>query len=680
MTRKRIAWRLAGILAGLLLLVVVSGVYVAQSGWFYEKVRQWMVGTVETATGGRVEVGSFNFDWKRLRAEVKEFVIHGTEPAGKPPLFRAASVTLGLKLVSVLKQDVDIQSLDVLSPRVYLIIDSDGRTNVPAPKLKAPKGKPENGRSTMESILKLAVGRFSLQQGTFEVETRGRTPFDARGQNLNANLSYDRTGPRYRGGIAVQPLAITWSDYAPVPFAVELAVTLEKNRIGLDSAKLSTGGTHVELSGAVEDLSAPHAKLRYDARVSLADVGRIFRVDELNRGAAQVGGEAVWTPSGGVSLSGNLHATGVEFRDPSLHLADFRADGAVTAGVHGVDATGLRLSGSYLYADRRAPVEGHISGVGVRGKNVDLRGIELAVMGGSFRGDASVRQLDRYEVNGEVSGIEARRVVAMYSPETLPWDARAFGPVHLEGSFLRSQELRATANLTIAPALAGDPVRGQVTAAYEVRSGILDLGRSTLTLPHSRADFSGAYGRELQVHMETRDLNDILPAVSRNAANLPLKLRNGAAIFDGTVTGKLESPHIAGHVSATDFSYAGESVDSLEADVAVSAENLRMQNASVARGSLRAQFQGTVGLSEWEAPDSSSIAVSGSIRDAPLADLVVVLHSKVAGCPARLAARPRLTEPSAVRESRPMSKSSKGRFKTNSSTVWPPMWPTAETP
>jgi len=32
------------------------------------------------------------------------------------------------------------------------------------------------------------------------------------------------------------------------------------------------------------------------------------------------------------------------------------------------------------------------------------------------------------------------------------------------------------------------------------------LGRSAVTLPHSRVEFSGAIGRELRVHLETRDL------------------------------------------------------------------------------------------------------------------------------------------------------------------------------
>ena len=38
-------------------------------------------------------------------------------------------------------------------------------------------------------------------------------------------------------------------------------------------------------------------------------------------------------------------------------------------------------------------------------------------------------------------------------------------------------------------------------------------------------------------------------------------------IFDGSVTGSLSVPHIAGHVRATNFTYSQETLDSLEADV-----------------------------------------------------------------------------------------------------------------
>ncbi|HEY1340016.1 MAG TPA: hypothetical protein VGF59_21030 [Bryobacteraceae bacterium] len=201
MRRRRLFRRILLALAGLAAIVAVLAFFTLRSQWFYEKVRQRIVSTVETATGGRVEIGSFQFDWRQLRAEVKSFVIHGTEPSDKPPVLRAGSVVVGLKIVSALKRDVDIRYLEVTDPRVYLIVYPDGRTNVPRPKIKS-EG------SAAESILKLAIGRFALRNGIFEVESRAATPFDARGRNLKVDFAYELAGPRYRGYISIQPLDV----------------------------------------------------------------------------------------------------------------------------------------------------------------------------------------------------------------------------------------------------------------------------------------------------------------------------------------------------------------------------------------------------------------------------------------------------------------------------------------
>src|ERR1017187_8525141 len=61
------------------MLAGIAAIFVVESAWFYDKVRQRIIGTVETATGGRVELGSFRFDWQHMRAEMHEFVLHGTE-------------------------------------------------------------------------------------------------------------------------------------------------------------------------------------------------------------------------------------------------------------------------------------------------------------------------------------------------------------------------------------------------------------------------------------------------------------------------------------------------------------------------------------------------------------------------------------------------------------------------
>ncbi len=656
---KRIALILAGSLAGLVILALLAGVLTIRSQWFHEKVRSYLVSTVETATGGRVEVQAFGFDWKQMRAEVQGFTLHGTEPADKPPLFHASSVAVGLRIVSLLKQAVDIQYLDVADPRIYLIVYPDGRTNFPEPKIRQ-----TNARSPLETILDLAIGRFDFRNGFFEVEGRGPTPFAAEGRNLSARFQYEPptpgTEPRYRAGISIQPLGLHWPAYPLPPLGVTVALALEKNRIDLTSAKLTSGDSRIDFSGAIQNLASPHGSFDYDAQVSVAEAAPIVHLDELRRGTVAVLGHATLAaaPAGSPSFSatGALHAYNVEYRDSLFNLQDSRVDAALAADLKGIDLDNIRLSTRLSGAGpcakatddkkppsappslwpcptARLPVDGKIAHATQRGRDLEFHNVALSFLGGGFEGEVRLRDLERYSVAGAVAGMGAQRTLAYFSPEPLPWDAAASGPVSLEGALHQKTALLLTADLAIGPAGTGAPVHGQITATYRASSEILDLGHSTLTLPSSQADFSGAYGRELRVHFETRDLNDVLPVLGLNAAATPVKLETGAAKFDGTVTGKLEDPQFAGHLGATGFSLLGRILDSVDGTVAVSANGAAMANATVSRGTLHAQFQGTVGLNQWKADDNSPISGSGTIRNAPIADLAA-LAEQGGGIPA----------------------------------------------
>ena len=627
MSRRGIAWIAGGTIAGLL-LAAAAAVLAVRSQWFYEKVRQRLVDTVETATGGKVEAASFQFDWKRLRAEVTGFAIHGNEPLDKPALLRASSIAVGLKIVSLLKRQVDILYLEVADPRIYLIVYPDGRTNIPEPKTAGSRRPP------VETILDLAIGRFDLRNGICEVESRGKTPFDARGRNLNLRMLYEMAGPRYVGAIAIQPLDVQWPGLQTLPVAMNLAVSVEKNRVGVVSGKLSTGDSRLEFTGAVEDFQSPRGTFQYLAHASVADAARILNVKELERGTVDVTGNATWSGGADFSATGNLHAYNVDYRDSTVRLRNYRAEGAVSASPRGVEVAGLRLDGAgpcpVKMAQCAITAQGAVAGVALRGRELDLRGIALAIAGGMFRGEAHLRDLDRYTVRGELAGFGIRRTVALYSPATLPWDGVTSGTAQAEGSLRRKSELRASADLTIAPALQGAPVHGHITATYEARSGLLDLGRSTLELPSSRADFSGGLqaGRELRVHAETRDLNDILPALGENPTDFPVRLENGAAVFDGTAGGSLESPRIAGHLNVTRFAYQGRVFDSLEADATASPTAAEAHNAVVSYGTLRARFQGSIGLSGWKFEQSSAIAGTATMRNADAAALAALFDRK----------------------------------------------------
>jgi translocation and assembly module TamB len=619
MTRKRIVRIGAAALAAIAVLSVAATLLVIRSQWFYNQVRLRVINTVETATGGRVDAGSFRFDWKRLRAEIKAFTLHGNEPSGRPPLLHADSIAVGLKVVSLLKRDVDIQYLDVVRPHVYLVVYPDGRTNVPEPKTA------RRGPNAVETILNLAIGRFSAANGVFEVENRGATPFDAQGRNVSAHFSYEAGGPRYRADVSIKPLDLHLPGRPALPFSVQLAATVENNRIGITSAKLATGDSRAQISGTIDNLASPHGTFQYSAHVSLADISRILHVEELQRGSADVAGYAAWQGSANFSASGKLHAYGVDYRDSTITLRGCRADGILKADAGGIDLRDVRLSGNYVSRLTTVPVGGQVSGATLHGRQLELRGVALAALGGTFEGQAWLRDLKYYSVEGTAAGFEAKRVIALYSPEPLPWNARGSGSLRLEGTLGRKQDLRVSASLEVTPAAGSAPVHGTINAAYEARGRTLDLGRSTLWLPSSRVDFAGVFGGRMQLHLETRDLNDLMPVLGANAAGFPVQLNNGSAVFDGTVSGDPDNLQLAGHLRVNRLAWAGQTFDSLDSAVSANPNSLRFDNATVTRGRLRAQFSAAAGPRDWKIDESSPIAGSGTVRNADVAELAATL-------------------------------------------------------
>jgi translocation and assembly module TamB len=626
--RARMALVMGGSLAGVALLAGIAGVLVLQSQWFREKVRERLVAEVERATGGRSQIGSFSFDWRALRAEVRDFVLHGSEAEGQPPLFQARSITVEIKIVSLLKQQFDLAYLSIKQPSIYLIVYPDGRTNVPAPKVRRLPGKP-----TLETILDLAVRRFQIDDGMFAVEAQGQTPFHGRGEHLEVRLAYDFSGPRYQGTVSMKPFDIQWGGRQPLPVEVTLAVSILPRRIEITDGKLATARTQVDFHGAVTDVPTFTARFEYQTRSSLEDMEPILGVRQPPSGEMSASGAITFNGLSHYHATGKFHAARVAWHDSTVKLRDFRADGALDLDPLRLRVEGMRIAGQAEAGPQTAPalVEGRLETVVLNGASLNdlgAAGIHITTMGGVFDGRAQLKNWRTYDVAGTIDGFGARRLLALYSTQPTPWDGRISGSLDVSGSFLSKDAVAAGAHLTITPAEGGPRVEGSIDASYDGRQGTLDLGRSWLRLPATRADFSGVLGRELQVRVETRDLNDVLPAL--NVKTLPVRLENGSASFSGKVTGKLDDPHIAGQVAAKGLSWSGRRFDSAEASVEVSQSGLSLRKATLARGRLRAQFDAQAGLAGWKATDAGAISATGAMRGADLADLLAVAgHSNV---------------------------------------------------
>jgi translocation and assembly module TamB len=617
MTRARKLWIAAGAVAALAFALAVGGVLILRSDWFREKVRARIVAAVEKATGGRAEIGAFRFDWRQLRAQVEGFVLHGSEPAAGPPLLRADSVQLGIKIVSVLKRSVDIQYLDVRRPQVYVIVYPDGHTNLPSPKVKGA------GPNAAETILDLAIARFSLQEGSFEVAGQGSTSFDVQGHNLRAEFAYHTGGPRYSGRLSVAPAGVHWGRSRSLPLDLSLALAVYRNGVQIDSGRLATAQSQAEFSGAVENLADFSGVLQYKVRASLAEFMRTQGWRTQLEGPVALAGRVGFHGLSDFQASGTLHASGVTFRpDPRVTLRGWNADGSFTADPDRIALSGLRFSGPAIVRGDTIPSQGRIESAVLRHKILQAEGIRVEILDGSFVGKATIADFERAHVVGDVAGFDVRKTLHVYSAHSVPWDASASGPFELSASLGDSNTVRISARMAIAPSGSGAPVHGDLDANYDAAADTLDLGRSFLTLPSSRADFSGVLGRLLQVHLDSRDLNDVLPAF--DIQSLPVTLRHGEVEFQGAVAGKLEDPRITGHGHATRVEWSGRVFDALSGDIDLSGAGLTVRNGAVAQAALHLQGAGSLGLRDWKVEDASPLSAALAIQNAPAADLLAI--------------------------------------------------------
>jgi len=589
--RSRLALIIGGCTAGLAIVLIIAALLVAQSGWFREQVRGRIVSEVEKSTGGRVEIDSFTFDWHTLTARVLNFVIHGTEPAGSQPLFRARSLTVVLKIISVFKRKVDIQSVDVDQPQAYLIIYPNGSTNIPEPRVPR-----QSNKTAVETILDLAVGRFTVQNGFMNVNAL-KVPWNAAGENLRAQFTYNLIRRSYSGDISIQPIHLKVHTDLPVDMGIKVSLALEKNKLTISSAKFETLQSNAVLSGTVQNFPAPQSSFQFHVRLSLDETGRVLRLTSRPQGTVLVGGNASFSDLQHYLFTGNLHTGSLSFRQGDLHFTGIRAESAFRADP----------------------------------EKITLDGIRLSAFEGNFNGRAQIVRLDRFRLEGEAGRFDLRRAAHLYSQQRMPWDGLLSGPVEVQGrlSELHRGGFEAKVKLGITPAPASPPVHGLVEARYDGSRKILDLGHSYFALPSTRLDFTGTLGQTLRVQLRSTNLDELVPAVELfSSVPVPIKLENGTGTFNGTVTGRLIAPQIAGHVALTNFVYAQEKFDSFNADISAQKSGVAVRNAALARGNLQAQFAATVALRDWRPDHGGPLSATGSVRGADVADVLALAGRK----------------------------------------------------
>ena len=581
----KIAIRIAAGVAVLLLLVAGAGVWIAQSDWLRDRVRTIIVEQTEKATGGKVELGSFQFDWRTLDARLNHFVIHGTEPSGAAPLLAVDRATVRLTILSLVRRSFHIDHIEVEHPQAHVIFYPGGRTNLPQPR-SVSRG---NG---LQTILDLKIGRFDLAGGTFLVESPGEapriSPWSAQGRELKAVIGYDPGRTRYAGEVSVSPLHLLDTD-----FDISADAAVERNRVVVSRATIRSAPGHrldVTITGGqVSDFTHPVYTAHYDATVGLPEAVALLKVKEKVAGDVRASGDA-------------------RFASPADYLVTGTAQGQ-----------GLAWN-RFRNAAVKASYEATPGGVQVRDARIDA-------LGGRVVGNAESRDYKTISARGRIEHFDLREAAKLETERPLPYDGLVSGTFELSGRVERFRP-SVKAVLDIAPAGNGPAARGQVAVRYDTAKPTIELGQSWIQLPNTRVDVSGTLGLRLAVRAQSRDVNDILPALDLITGGKTPALSYGSATFEGAVTGALDQPVITGHAAAQNFKYENEQIEAASGDVTVSSESASAANASVTYSGISGQGRGSVQLQDWRIVPASAVNADVEVKSAGIPKLLALAGHK----------------------------------------------------
>ena len=659
--RSKILTGIAVSVAGLIAIAVLGVILVIRTEWFSNYVREKIVSLTEESTGGKVDLKSFQFEWRQLRAELHGFVIHGTEPAGSAPLFEASSIVLRLKLLTGLKKPIDLEYLGVDKPSANIIVFPNGQTNIPTPKVVKTSNK-----SGLETVIDLAIHRFEINGGSVQFLQR-KTEFSAKGEDVRAQLAYNPATPRYQGEISMRPLYLVSGRRRPLNATVTVPLELERDAVRVTNAKIATPESNFTVTGTLRNLASPEISGQLNAHISLVELTRSLDIqihperkgapqgldaevsvrsspntieiqnarlslgrtqlqasgrlkDPTGNAAANFHGELLLDelaklmdlpaqPSGSVQLSGNA-----KVNTKSEYLVNANIDARDVSLRQGT----TRLRGIRL-----------VSGVQVDPHILAIKDAKLSIAGGELLANARIEELSNLRLQGKLRGFSIRNLTALLMPSPIAYAGTISGEIEAHGNLKApgAEGISAQAHLAITPGGAGVPVSGRINANYDGSKSAVELNRSVINLPNSRLELAGVLGKQAHVRLVSRNLNDFLPVLAASTSpprQMPVTLNGGVATIAADFGGRLESPSIAAHASITNFAVEQRRFDQFAADLTASSSGAVLRNASLTRKSLQAQFAGSVGLHDWSALPSDPIALTATVRNADLADVLAL--------------------------------------------------------
>ena len=636
----------------LLLLLALAGLYLYTGSRSFQKlVRQRLVASLSNLTGGRVEIGAFHWRLLHLQAEAGQVVIHGREAASDVPYARIERLSAQIGILGLLRPRIQLRNLEIDRPILHLIVYPDGTTNQPQPQRKRVSKTP-----AIQRLFALQAGHVAVREGWLHYENRAARfdfqnrlePLDFSAEDVLLQMSYIPPAAgapeSYRIQLGAANLVLArGAGKKPEPAvrgAAQATLLLMRNAVRLEQLRITAPGpapgeVHaLTVSGTLYDFSHPRWQAKTAGDLDMRLIEPLTGYPNAPEGIARLdlteGGQG-----GMFQIQGSVHV-----------------DGGSYVGT-GVVARGITLDAHVAADPGRLLIDHVVARFGAGGAmegTVDLRHwlppstqpVEIVAPSPAEprarpqrapgpHGPVTVQALSTTipvdgQVTARLSNLPLDVLLDMVSQkpyQRLGIDALLNGPAQATWTRGDDNTVVVSTKLTLTPSArppAGEaPANGIVEATYTQKNGAVDLRQFELHLPGSSIEAGGRLGAypmtsptSLAVSFRSARLAEF-DAVLRDmglergaragAAALPAQL-NGQAQFNGTWTGALLQPRIAGNLRATQLALEVPaaknrqsrflSFDTVDIAGSYSEARIAIQHALLQRGPARIMVSGTL--------------------------------------------------------------------------------------
>ncbi len=597
--------------------LILICVIVANTNAFRNFLRAEISEQALVRAGVRVDIESIETHWTHLGVDLNNIVVHGSEAsdANAPVLARASRLEVGLRFAPLLHGKFELRKLALDEPIVHLRIDSQGRSNLPAPT-SAPSS---NGPQT---IFDLAIGELTIRSGEIDYND-AQIPLDAEVHGLKFNAAYNLLAAEYKGSLSYENGLISAPQFEPIAHAVQLQFTATRTGLSLSPLQISTAASRINVKAHINNYANASIDGIYEGNIETSELAKSLRLSSLPIGNVALAGKLAYQPNQQHSFLETLNLQGQASSGKLKLRTDQQSFDAtqVSASYELKDATFRVQNLAANILGGRARANWQMQNVGAANSlsrlDASVRGVSLGLASSAFA-PRNIRQIP-------FEGISDLDVQASWNGSIDNMVAHGRLAISSEQQSLTPQSI---------------PVSGVVQADYNAPKNTIAFTDSHLQTSNTKLTINGMLSSRrhgnsaLDVEASTTDLREVtsLAAILQAAlqpSSPPTKIPEltGSATLNAHVTGTAKDPHIQGKLNAQNFAVDASRWQSLALNLNADPSELIIQNGSLkATGNEQINFSGKAGLNGWSLEAASPIELQASIANMPAATAQEIAH------------------------------------------------------